>query len=82
MATKYLFTVNPGSNTVSMFSIKPSDPLHPVLVGNPADTLGDFPMSVAYSSSLSMGKYGESFLYHDAPKILCRSSVDIDLTKI
>jgi hypothetical protein len=61
MATKYLFAVNPGSNTVSMFSIKPSDPLHPVLVGNPADTLGDFPMSVAYSSSLSMGKYGESF---------------------
>jgi hypothetical protein len=61
MATKYLFAVNPGSNTVSMFSIKPSDPLHPVLVGNPADTLGDFPMSVAYSSSLSMGKSGESF---------------------
>jgi len=56
LEAKYIFVVNPGSNTVSMFSIKPSDPLHPILVGTPADTLGEFPMSLTYSSSLSTGK--------------------------
>ena len=35
-----------------MFRITPSDPLHPELVGEPCDTMGDFPMSVAYSSIL------------------------------
>jgi hypothetical protein len=50
--------VNAGSNTVSMFEILPWDPLNPVLVGRPADTLGDFPMSVAYSSALSTGMHG------------------------
>ena len=51
---QYLFTVNPGSNSVSMFTIDSFDPLHPTLVGKPADTLGEFPVSLAYSSSLSM----------------------------
>jgi hypothetical protein len=50
--------VNAGSNTVSMFEILPWDPLNPVLVGSPADTLGDYPMSVAYSSVLSTGVHG------------------------
>ena len=35
-----------------MFRIPSSDPLHPKLVGQPCDTMGDFPMSVAYSSVL------------------------------
>ncbi|KAE9374242.1 hypothetical protein N431DRAFT_404788 [Stipitochalara longipes BDJ] len=48
----YLFTVNAGSNTVSMFSIDKTDPSHPVLI-NTAPTLGEFPSSVAYSSKLN-----------------------------
>ena len=51
---QYLFAVNAGSNSVSMFAIDPFNPLHPTLVGKPADTLGEFPVSLAYSSSLSM----------------------------
>lgn len=45
----YLFTVNAGSNTLSMFFIDGNDPSHPHLL-NTAPTLGEFPMSVAYSS--------------------------------
>ncbi|MCJ1474536.1 hypothetical protein MMC13_003194 [Lambiella insularis] len=48
----YLFTVSPGSNTISMFSIDNKDPWQPSLVGQPANTLGQFPMSVAYSSKI------------------------------
>ncbi|KAL8822837.1 MAG: hypothetical protein Q9191_006434 [Dirinaria sp. TL-2023a] len=51
-STQYLFTVNAGSNTLSMFRINPLDPLHPKLVGEPCPTLGDFPMSVTYSPYL------------------------------
>ena len=49
---QYLFVVNPGSKTLSMFLIDDNDPWHPTLVGKPADTLGDFPMSVSYSSQI------------------------------
>lgn len=48
-AENYLFTVNPGSNALSMFVIHPWDPLHPHLVGNPVSTQGEFPTSVSYS---------------------------------
>ncbi|MCJ1284367.1 hypothetical protein MMC26_003698 [Xylographa opegraphella] len=50
----YLFTVNPGSNTVSMFSINVDNPTNLTMVGQPASTLGEFPMSVAYSPTLKM----------------------------
>ncbi|KAL8792823.1 MAG: hypothetical protein Q9195_004552 [Heterodermia aff. obscurata] len=50
----YLFTVNPGSRTLSMFKINPLAPLSPQLIGEPCDTIGDFPMSVAYSSKLKI----------------------------
>ncbi len=39
-----------------MFLISDDDPLHPTLVENPADTLGQFPMSVAYSAKLKTGQ--------------------------
>ena len=39
-----------------MFSINVDDPTDLSLVGQPAPTLGDFPMSVAYSSALKIGK--------------------------
>ncbi|KAJ6785088.1 hypothetical protein PWT90_03545 [Aphanocladium album] len=47
-----LFTVNPGSNTVSLFNIAKDDPTHPRLVGEPASSGGDFPVSIAYSHAL------------------------------
>ncbi len=49
---QYLFAVNPGCNTLSMFRISPLDPTHPKLIDQPCDTMGDFPMSVTYSSVL------------------------------
>lgn len=51
----YLFVVNAGSNTLSLFTIDPSNPQHLVLVGKPASTLGDFPVSVTYSQKLNIG---------------------------
>ncbi|KAJ4859022.1 hypothetical protein T069G_07289 [Trichoderma breve] len=48
----YLFTVNSGSNTLSLFNINPWDPLHPKLIGKPAPTLGHVPVSVTYSEKL------------------------------
>ena len=47
-----LVAVNPGSNTVSMFTIDSADPTKLTMVGQPADTLGEFPMSVALSATL------------------------------
>ncbi|KAF4450372.1 hypothetical protein F53441_6496 [Fusarium austroafricanum] len=45
----YLFTVNAGSNTLAAFRIPWDDPVHPVLLGRPADTVGTAPNTVAYS---------------------------------
>lgn len=53
--TKFLFAVNAGSNTLSMFQINKHQPLDLKLVGTPQSTLGEFPMSVAYSSALKQG---------------------------
>ena len=52
VSQNYLFTVNSGSNTLSMFNIHPWDPLHPQLVGRPVSTQGEFPISVDYSPKL------------------------------
>ncbi|KAK6544463.1 hypothetical protein TWF694_001158 [Orbilia ellipsospora] len=48
----YLFTVNAGSNTVSMFTIDPKDPLKLTQVGKPVTSHGDLPVSLAYSQKL------------------------------
>lgn len=53
---QYLFTVNPGDNTLSMFVIDPTNPEHPSLIGKPASTLGETPLSVAYSPLLNTGR--------------------------
>ncbi|RMZ22563.1 hypothetical protein D0859_13402 [Hortaea werneckii] len=47
-----LFTINAGSNTVVMFNIDPQDPTNLKMVGSPADTMGEFPVSVDYSDEL------------------------------
>ncbi|KAG9228045.1 hypothetical protein BJ875DRAFT_272675 [Amylocarpus encephaloides] len=49
-----MVAVNPGSNTISMFLIDHQDPTKLRMVGKPADTLGEFPVSVTISSKLSM----------------------------
>ncbi|KAI9144598.1 hypothetical protein BKA69DRAFT_1122426 [Paraphysoderma sedebokerense] len=50
----HLFAVNAGTNTVSMFNIDPNDPTKLTLVGNPVSTMGEFPVSVAYSDGLKI----------------------------
>lgn len=62
---KYLFTTNAGSNTLSVFTIDPRDPLHPRLIGKPAATLGHIPVSVAYSQRLNTGMLSFEMAYSD-----------------
>lgn len=52
VAGKMLVAVNPGSNTITMFSINSADPTKLTMVGKPVDTLGEFPVSVALSTKL------------------------------
>ncbi|KAI1035415.1 hypothetical protein LB504_005893 [Fusarium proliferatum] len=44
-----LFTVNAGSNTLAAFHIPKENPGRPVLLGEPVDTVGTVPNTVAYS---------------------------------
>jgi hypothetical protein len=45
-----LFVVNAGSNTLSMFAIGQNDPTQLSLVGFPASSQGEFPVSIAVSA--------------------------------
>lgn len=47
---QYLFAVNAGSNTISMFAIDPLNPTRLTLVGKPAAVPGDFPVTVGASA--------------------------------
>ncbi|PPQ69337.1 hypothetical protein CVT26_002569 [Gymnopilus dilepis] len=47
---RLLAAVNPGSNSVSLFSINPEDPTELTLIGRPAPSSGEFPVSVAINS--------------------------------
>lgn len=49
-----LVAVNPGSNTVSLFTISRADPTVLSLVGKPVSTLGEFPVSVALSTKMKL----------------------------
>lgn len=49
-----VFAVNPGSNTVSMFNINPSDPANIQAVGKPQPSGGEFPVSVAANEAGTM----------------------------
>jgi hypothetical protein len=44
-----LFAVNPGDNTFSAFSVDKNDPTQLTMIGAPTNTLGEFPVAVAYS---------------------------------
>ena len=52
---QFLFITNAGDDTLSMFLIDPVNPEHRSLVGKPAPTLGEAPVSVAYSPRLKTG---------------------------
>ncbi|KAH8825507.1 hypothetical protein DL96DRAFT_1609134 [Flagelloscypha sp. PMI_526] len=45
-----VITVNAGSNTMTLFRIDPTKPSELIQVGDPIDTGGDFPVSVAYNA--------------------------------
>lgn len=48
----YLFAVNAGSNTLSLFRISAKNPTELTLIGSPQSTGGEFPISVTYSAAL------------------------------
>lgn len=53
---QYIFSVNSGSNTISMFAISSQYPTQPQLIDT-VSTGGYFPMSVAYSEYLQKGRH-------------------------
>ncbi|KAI0358077.1 hypothetical protein OH77DRAFT_1397636 [Trametes cingulata] len=46
-----LAAVNPGSNTISLFSINPKIPTEITPLGDPVSSEGEFPISVAFNSN-------------------------------
>ncbi|KAJ8489507.1 hypothetical protein ONZ45_g13562 [Pleurotus djamor] len=48
-AANLLAAVNPGSNTISLFSINPNDPTDLRMIGKPTSSGGEFPVSLAFS---------------------------------
>ena len=50
-----IVTVNSGSNTLSMFVMDKNDHTQLKMVGQPVNTMGDFPNSVAVSGKLKQG---------------------------
>lgn len=44
-------SVQPGSNTVSLFSIDPKNPVKIEQIGQPASSEGEFPMSIAFNKN-------------------------------
>ncbi|KAF1958158.1 hypothetical protein CC80DRAFT_546397 [Byssothecium circinans] len=54
IAGQHIFAVNAGSNTISMLTISPSNPLHLTLIGTPAPLPGTFPNTIAASLANSL----------------------------
>ncbi|KAL7798324.1 hypothetical protein V8C37DRAFT_399114 [Trichoderma ceciliae] len=50
IAGNYLFAVNAGSNTITMFAIDPADPIRLTMVGRPVSVPGDFPNTITASA--------------------------------
>ncbi|KAI0694629.1 hypothetical protein BC835DRAFT_1485497 [Cytidiella melzeri] len=50
-ASKVLATVNAGSNTVSLFAINETNPTDIKIIGQPASTEGEFPLSLAFNKN-------------------------------
>ena len=54
VSIKFVFNVNAGSDTLTMFNINPQDPTILQMVGQPQYTQGDFPMAVAFNPKTNM----------------------------
>ncbi|KAJ5630306.1 uncharacterized protein N7484_010406 [Penicillium longicatenatum] len=54
----YLFAVNAGSNTLSMFKIDQNDATHLTMIGQPAEVPGEFPVTVGASVKHNMACVG------------------------
>lgn len=50
-ASNVLAAVNAGSNTVAMFSIDPANPTNINMIGQPVNSGGEFPVSVAFNKA-------------------------------
>jgi len=50
----FVFAVNAGSNSLSMFKINEANPTDIRLIGMPVDTQGEFPVAVAFSQKMNM----------------------------
>ncbi|KAI0091293.1 hypothetical protein BDY19DRAFT_991859 [Irpex rosettiformis] len=50
-AAKVLAAVNPGSNTLTLFSINDKNPVDISVIGQPQSTEGEFPISVAFNKA-------------------------------
>ena len=57
---KNVFAVNPGSNSLSMFSLDPNDPLKLTQLGSPVNTNGEFPVTVAVSGKYQLACVGNT----------------------
>ncbi|KAI9673455.1 MAG: hypothetical protein M1817_002917 [Caeruleum heppii] len=60
IAGNKLVAVNARSNTLSMFNIAEDDPTQLTMVGQPVNTMGDFPNTVAASSTLNIACVGNT----------------------
>ena len=56
----YLFAVNAGSSTLSMFQIDPQNPLHLIPLGQPQPTNGDQPVTVDVSLKNNLACVGNN----------------------
>jgi hypothetical protein len=55
---QYLFAVNAGSNSLSMFKIDETDATHLSMIGKPASISGEFPVTVAASAKRNVACVG------------------------
>ncbi|KAL8665449.1 MAG: hypothetical protein Q9168_007689 [Polycauliona sp. 1 TL-2023] len=60
VAGNYLVAVNAGSNTLSLFSISPHDPTALTPIGQPVDTMGEFPVTASISLKNQIACVGNS----------------------
>ncbi|KAJ3815535.1 hypothetical protein EV368DRAFT_80034 [Lentinula lateritia] len=74
-AANVLATVNPGSNTLSIFSIDPSDPINLNRIGDPVGSGGEFPMSLAFN------KVGDTLCALNGGQVNGVSCFKVDQTK-
>ena len=84
--SNYLFAVNPGSNSLSLFTINPSDPTELTLI-SVQPTLGSFPISVTvnskYACVLTAGPTSAIRCYTYGPSgLTIIPAFDRDLTSI